>query len=56
MSSVPSEKEIYSNNLKEVEKRTGLKTEVYAVNDKNKHDPENKSKKARPGKPGIYLE
>jgi len=29
---------------------------VYAVNDKKKYDPENKSKKAKPGKPGIYLE
>ncbi len=27
-----------------------------AVNDKNKHDPENKSKKAKPNKPAIYLE
>ncbi|MFH1608263.1 MAG: class I tRNA ligase family protein, partial [archaeon] len=30
--------------------------ELFAVNDKNKYDPENKSKKAKPGKPGIYLE
>ena len=29
---------------------------LFAVNDKNKHDPENKSKKAKPGKPAIYLE
>jgi leucyl-tRNA synthetase len=29
---------------------------VYAVNDKNKHDPKNKSKKVKPGRPGIYLE
>lgn len=29
---------------------------LYAVNDKEKHDPENKSKKAKPGKPAIYLE
>ncbi len=29
---------------------------VFAVNDKEKYDPENKSKKAKPGKPGIYLE
>jgi len=27
-----------------------------AVNDKDKYDPENKSKKAKPGRPGIYLE
>ena len=30
--------------------------QVFAVNDKKKYDPENKSKKAKPGKPAIYLE
>ncbi len=30
--------------------------EVFAVNDKVKYDPEGKSKKAKPGKPAIYLE
>ncbi len=54
--SVPSEKEIYSNYSKEIEKRTGSGVDVYAVNDKNKHDPENKSRNVKPGKPGIYLE
>ncbi len=44
---LPKEKEIYSG----VE---GIK--LFAVNDKNKYDPENKSKKAKPGKPAIYLE
>ncbi|MDP2947442.1 MAG: class I tRNA ligase family protein [Nanoarchaeota archaeon] len=29
---------------------------IFAVNDKDKYDPENKSKKAKPGKAGIYLE
>ena len=29
---------------------------LFAVNDKNKYDPENKSKKAKPKKPAIYLE
>ncbi|MBU4015839.1 class I tRNA ligase family protein [Patescibacteria group bacterium] len=29
---------------------------LYAVNDKNKYDPENKSKKVKPNRPGIYLE
>ena len=28
---------------------------LFAVNDKNKYDPENKSKKVKPGRPGIYL-
>ncbi len=29
---------------------------LFAVSDKNKYDPENKSKKVKPGRPGIYLE
>ena len=29
---------------------------VYAVNDKNKYDPDNKALKAKPGRPGIYAE
>ncbi len=29
---------------------------LYAVNDKKKYDPENKSKKVKPGRPGVYLE
>jgi len=29
---------------------------VWATNEKNKHDPENKAKKARPGMPGIFLD
>jgi len=42
---------------KELELYKGLGgVEVFSVADKKKHDPENKSKKARPGKPAIYLE
>jgi leucyl-tRNA synthetase len=44
---MPFELKLY-NNLEGIN--------VYAVNDKKKYDPENKSKKAKPGKPGIYLE
>ncbi len=29
---------------------------VYAVNDKNKYDPDNKALKVKPGRPGIYAE
>lgn len=53
---VPGEKKIYTDNLKEIKKRTGIDIEVYAVGDKDKYDPENKSKKVKPGRPGIYLE
>ena len=54
--SLPAEKEIYKNAKEIIEKRTGLNVSVYAVNDKDKYDPENKSKKTKPGKPAIYLE
>ena len=51
---LPSEKEIYSSE--ELTKRVGKEFEVFSVNDKNKYDPEKKSSKARPGKPGIFVE
>ena len=53
---LPNEKEVYVNNLKEIEKRTSLSIKIYSVSDKGKYDPENKTKKAKQGKPGIYLE
>ena len=53
---IPNEKKSYEDNLDEIEKRTGLKTKIFSVSDKAKHDPEKKSLKAKPGKPGIYLE
>jgi len=37
-------------------KKTLMPIEVFSVADKNKHDPESKSRKAKPGKPAIYLE
>ncbi len=36
--------------------RTLIPIIPFAVNDKKKYDPENKSKKVKPGRPGIYLE
>jgi len=51
---LPNEKDVYV--VDEIEKRIGLKVQIFAVNDKAKYDPENKSKKAKPGRPGIYLE
>lgn len=51
---LPNEIKIYDKNM--IEKKSGKKVEVFAVNDKNKYDPQGKSKKAKPGKPGIYLE
>jgi hypothetical protein len=48
------EKELYDE--KDISKRVGKEVKVFAVNDKNKHDPTNKSKNSKPGKPGIYVE
>jgi len=39
-----------------LKKFLGKEVFVYSVQDKNKHDPSGKSKKARPGIPGIWFE
>ena len=51
-----NELENYVSNLDSIKKKVGVDVEVFAVNDKKKYDPENKGKKAKPGKPAIYLE
>ncbi len=53
---LPNEKENYSNNLEIIQKRTNLIVEIFSVSDKNKHDPESKSKKVKPNRPAIFLE
>ncbi len=49
-------KEIENYKAHELEKRVGLEVKVFAVNDSKKHDPENKSGKAKLGKPAIFVE
>ncbi len=51
---LPNELEFFDE--KEITKRTNKQVQVFAVNNPNKHDPKNISKKTKPGKPGIYLE
>ena len=51
---IPNEHELY--NIKEIEKRINKPVFIFKVNDKNKHDPQNKSQKAKPGKPAIFIE
>jgi leucyl-tRNA synthetase len=53
---LPQEKQLYEQSKDLLEKKTNLQVKIYAVNDKTKHDPEGKASKAKPGKPGIYLE
>ena len=48
--------ELANYNIEILEKRIGKQIKVFAVNDKDKYDPENKAGKAKPGKPGIFVE
>ncbi len=53
---LPFEKEGYENNLEVISKKTGMDIEIFSVSDKNKYDPEEKAKRVKPGRPGIYIE
>ena len=48
--------EINNYSAEDLKKRLNKQVFVFAVNDKKKYDPEGKSSKAKPGKPGIYIE
>ncbi|MDP3881416.1 MAG: leucine--tRNA ligase [Nanoarchaeota archaeon] len=51
---MPFELEHYNAEL--LSRRVQKEVKIFAVNDKNKYDPEGKAGKAKPGKPGIYVE
>ncbi len=51
---LPNEKELYDEKL--IDKRFGKQVSIFTVNDKEKYDPSNMSKKTKPGRPAIYLE
>lgn len=53
---IPNEKNAYQNNIDLIRRSVDMEITVYAVNEKDKHDPQNKAAKAKPGKPAIYLE
>lgn len=53
---LPKEKASYEGMISVISKKTNLQINLFAVSDKDKYDPENKSKKAKPGKPAIYME
>jgi leucyl-tRNA synthetase len=53
---LPDEKKIYSENIDIIKKKINLEINIFVVNDKSKYDPRNRASKAKPGKPGIYLE
>jgi len=48
--------EVSNYNVDLLQKKIGKQVKVFAVNDKNKYDPEGKAGKAKPGKPGIFVE
>ncbi|MDH3353335.1 MAG: class I tRNA ligase family protein, partial [Nanoarchaeota archaeon] len=48
--------ELEKIDKKEIEEAIQKEIEIFAVNDPNKHDPEQKAKRAKPGKASIYLE
>ncbi len=50
---IPHELKNYDSEL--LGKRIGKQVAVFAVNNKQKYDPEGKAAKAKPGKPGIYV-
>ncbi len=52
---IPSELPIIQENKEWLHTASGAIIYPYAVNDKDKYDPENKSKKAKPGKPAIFI-
>ena len=51
---LPNELNLYDE--KEVSKKTGKEVKIFSVASKEKYDPTNKSKNAKPGKPAIFLE
>ncbi len=54
---IPKETYLFKNNENFLATASGsIIVTSFAVNDKKKYDPEGKAKKAKPGKPAIYLE
>jgi len=53
---IPPEKQFLSEGVGEISARTGLEAKIFAVNEKEKYDPENKAGKAKPSKPALFLE
>ncbi|MFZ5955724.1 MAG: leucine--tRNA ligase [Nanoarchaeota archaeon] len=53
---LPNEKSVYEDSLNLIENKTNMKIKIFAVNDRDKYDPESKASKAKPEKPAIYIE
>ena len=48
--------ELKNYSAEALSKKIGKQVKVFAVNDKSKYDPQGKAGKAKPGKPGIFVE
>ena len=48
--------ELKNVNAEKIGKAISREVKVFAVNDAKKYDPENWASKAKPGKPGVFLE
>ena len=48
--------ELEKISKEKISKELGKEIEIFSVKDKEKYDPENRSKKALPFKPGIFVE
>jgi leucyl-tRNA synthetase len=48
--------ELEKISKEKLKKAIGKEVIIFSVQDKNKYDPESRSKKALPGKPGIFIE
>jgi len=51
---VPNEVGVYDSER--LSSRVGKEVKVFAVNDKKKYDPQGKSSKVKPGRPGVFVE
>jgi leucyl-tRNA synthetase len=53
---IPNELKNYEQSKEKIRELLNLEVNIFAVNDKNKYDPQNKASKSKPNKPAIYLE
>jgi len=53
---IPKDLGLIKEEIEFFEREFNAKFSVYAVNDKNKYDPQSKAQKAKPGRPAIFVE
>jgi len=53
---IPKDLELFKEASEFLSKELNLTIKIFAVNDKDRYDPQSKAQKAKPGKPAIYVE